>query len=52
VYDDESAGASLFWDTMGPSGAPVASGVYLYTVGARLSGEWVSAGVDRLLILR
>ncbi len=52
VYEDESAAASLLWDTMGPTGAPVASGVYLYTVHAKLNGEWVSIGVDRLLILR
>jgi len=52
VYEDESAGATLSWDTVGPTGAPVASGVYLYTAEAKLDGQWLSAGADRLLILR
>ncbi len=52
VYEDESVGATLSWDTMGSTGAPVASGVYLYTAEAKLDGQWVRAAAARLVILR
>jgi len=52
VYSGESERPSLLWDTVGPTGAPVASGVYLYTVEAKMDGQWVRVGVDRMLILR
>lgn len=52
VYRAERSGVRLLWDMLGPSGAPVASGVYLYTVQAKLDGRWVTVSVDKLLILR
>jgi len=52
LFRGEDAGTSLSWDTMTRTGDPVASGVYLYSVEAKLNGQWVSAGVDKLLIVR
>lgn len=52
VYRAETPQASLSWDTMGPTGSPVASGVYLYTLEAKVQGQWVSVGMEKVLILR
>ena len=52
VWAGEAAGHELAWNLADSSGQPLANGVYLYVVEARLSGQWVSMGLNRLLILR
>jgi len=52
VWAGEAVGPTLAWNLADSSGRPLANGVYLYVVEARLSGEWVSTGLQRLLILR
>jgi len=52
VWAGEAVGPTLAWNLADSSGRPLANGVYLYVVEARLSGEWVSLGLQRLLILR
>jgi len=52
VWAGEAVGHELAWNLADSSGRPLANGVYLYVVEARLSGEWVSTGLQRLLILR
>jgi len=52
VWAGEARGAELAWNLADSSGRPLANGVYLYVVEARLGGQWVSTGLQRLLILR
>jgi len=52
VWAGEAAGHELAWNLADSSGQPLANGVYLYVVEARLGGQWVSMGLNRLLILR
>ena len=52
VWAGEAVGPTLAWNLADSSGRPLANGVYLYVVEARLGGQWVSTGLQRLVILR
>jgi len=52
VWAGEAVGPELAWNLADSSGRPLANGVYLYVVEAQLGGQWVSTGLQRLLILR
>jgi len=52
VWQGEAPGAVLTWNTQDRAGRPLANGVYLYQVNALVDGQWVVAGIQRLLIVR
>jgi len=52
VWQDQAGGSTLAWHTQDRAGRPLANGVYLYTVNALVDGQWVSSGIQRLLIVR
>jgi len=52
VWAGEATGHELAWNLADSTGRPLANGVYLYVVEARLGGPWGSTGLQRLLILR
>ncbi len=52
LFYGQASGNQLSWDTLNQRGQPVANGVYLYTVQAKVAGQWLSVSAERLLILR
>ncbi len=52
VWQGSAAGAELVWHTEDLAGRPVANGMYLYEVRAYIAGEWVTAQLQRLAIIR
>ncbi len=47
IWTEETASAKLNWDAK-----RVANGIYLYSVSARIDGEYKQAGVGKLLVLK
>jgi len=52
VWQAESIGNQLSWNLTDSVGRTVANGVYLYQAEAKVGDRWVTAHVDRLLIVR
>lgn len=52
VHKAEGTGTQLTWDMARTSGDPLATGVYLYTIEARIGGAWLSTALGKLLILQ
>jgi len=52
VYKAETFGGQLTWDTLDATGKPVANGVYLVLAKVKVDGEWLSADLQKILILR
>jgi len=52
VYEEEVAGNELVWHTQNDFGEYLANGIYIYRAYVLMNGEWIPAGVQKLVILR
>lgn len=52
VYEEEVAGNELVWHTQNDFGEYLANGIYIYRAYVLINGEWIPAGVQKLVILR
>jgi len=52
VYEEEVAGNELVWHTQNDFGEFLANGIYIYRAYVLINGEWIPAGVQKLVILR
>jgi len=52
VWQGKGEGNTLAWNTTDEAGRPLASGIYLYYVEARVGGEELRTELERLLIVR
>jgi hypothetical protein len=52
VYEEEVAGNELVWHTQNDFGEFLANGIYIYRAYVLMNGEWIPAGVQKLVILR
>jgi len=52
VWKNEVEGQQLRWNLADAYGRPVANGIYLYVAEVKVGGLWISAGLQKLLVLR
>jgi len=52
VWKGAGLGGELSWPLEDLTGKPVANGVYLYLVQARVLGEWIQSGLQKLVVAR